>query len=130
MLGFERREDFSLGPTERWLTIGPADQPDLSVVLERPSREAHGEDLYALLAARIGRGSSLVLTTPHCFATYRELVQRGVRFLNEPSEFPWGITAMFEDLYGNQITLLESVGPLPGSDGHTMHAGFDQKISA
>jgi len=83
MLGFERRQDFSLAPSERWLTIGLADQPDFSIVLECPGREVHGADLYALLAARIGKGSSLVLTTPDCRSAHRELVTRGVRFLSE-----------------------------------------------
>src|SRR5262245_48759843 len=111
MLGFERREDFSLAPSERWLTMGLPGQPDFSIVLDCPSREVRGADLYAILAARIGKGSLLVLTTPDCRGVHRELIGRGVRFLSEPSEFPWGITALLEDLYGNGISLLQPIVP-------------------
>src|SRR5262249_50914558 len=110
MLGFEKRREVSLAPSERWLVIGLPGQPDFSIVFECPSPEAHGADLHPVLAARIGKGSSLVLTTPDCRRAHRDLASRGVRFLSEPSEFPWGVMALFEDLYGNGITLFQATG--------------------
>jgi len=110
-LGFELRADYSMGQAGRWGVIGLRSQPDLSVALECPSMEVHGPDLYGALAARIGKGTALVLTTSDCRLAYRELVSRGVRVLSEPTGLPWGITMLIEDLDGNGITLLE-----PSSD--------------
>ncbi len=107
VLGFEKRADVSLGSSERWLAIGLPDQPDFSIFLECPKVETHGSDLYALLSERIGKGSGLVLTTPDCREAHRKLVSCGVRFLSEPTKFPWGTTAMFQDLDGNALVLFE-----------------------
>jgi hypothetical protein len=35
---------------------------------------------------------------------------RGVKFLSEPKEQPWGIEATFEDLYGNKFAVVEEPG--------------------
>jgi predicted enzyme related to lactoylglutathione lyase len=110
LLGFEKRTDISLGPSERWLAMGLPDQPDLGIFLECPNIETHGANLYAALAERIGRGSALILTTPDCRDAHRQLASRGVRFLSQPTEFPWGTTAMFEDLYGNALVLFQPGG--------------------
>lgn len=37
--------------------------------------------------------------------TYKELVERGVEFVSEPKEEPWGTFAVFKDLDGNQFVL-------------------------
>lgn len=109
MLGFEKREDFSLGGPERWVTIGLPGQTDVSIALECPSFEIHGANLYPVLAARIGKGSPVVLTTADCRQAHSDLVSRGARFLSGPTDFPWGTAAVLEDLYGNPITLLQPI---------------------
>ena len=38
---------------------------------------------------------------------YRRLCDRGVRFIRAPAEEPYGIVAVFEDLYGNRYDLIE-----------------------
>jgi predicted enzyme related to lactoylglutathione lyase len=106
-LGFEVRADYSLKEAGQWALIGLRDQPDLSVALECPDMRVHGPDLYSTLAARIGKGTALVLTTPDCRSAYRELVGRGVRVLSEPSDLPWGVSMLIEDPDGNGIALLE-----------------------
>jgi predicted enzyme related to lactoylglutathione lyase len=108
VLGFEKRTDISFGPSsERWVVMGLPDQPDFGIFLKCPKLETHGPDLYAFLTKRIGTASGMILTTPDCRDAHRELLNRGVRFLSEPSELPWGITATFEDLYGNTLVLFQ-----------------------
>jgi predicted enzyme related to lactoylglutathione lyase len=106
-LGFEVRADYSLAEAGRWALIGLSDQPDLSVALECPSIRVHGPDLYDTLRARIGKGTALVLTTSDCRSAHRELANRGVRVLSEPTELPWGTSMLLEDPDGNAIALLE-----------------------
>ena len=40
-LGFEVRNDVGYGRM-RWITVGPADQPDTSIVLEEPAHDVGG----------------------------------------------------------------------------------------
>ncbi len=34
------------------------------------------------------------------------LKARGVKFIRDPQEVPWGMQAIFEDLYGNTLVLM------------------------
>jgi uncharacterized glyoxalase superfamily protein PhnB len=55
-----------------------------------------------------------VFEVEDCRKFYAEASKRGVKFVENPVEEPWGSTeAMFEDLYGN-IFVVESHGPKPG----------------
>jgi catechol 2,3-dioxygenase-like lactoylglutathione lyase family enzyme len=38
---------------------------------------------------------------------YHTMTERGVRFVREPREEPYGTVAVFEDLYGNKWDLLQ-----------------------
>src|SRR5262245_19672303 len=106
MLGFDKRQKYFIDEVnDGSRSVWPAR-------LWRGSRMSepggHCADLYAAMA-RIGKGSSMVLATLDCHGVHGELVSRGVRFLSEPSEFPWDITALLEHLHGNGITLFQSI---------------------
>ena len=47
--------------------------------------------------------------TPHqdCRKTYEELKERGVEFTEAPVQKPFGVQAIFKDLYSNSYALLE-----------------------
>ena len=54
----------------------------------------------------IGKTPGFVLETMDCRQDYEELSARGVHFVDPPMEMPWGISALFVDLYGyvhNQV---------------------------
>ncbi|HUC04921.1 MAG TPA: VOC family protein [Acidimicrobiales bacterium] len=114
-LGFEVRFDVTMGEEFegagagfRWLTVGAADQPDLQLVLSScdmgRSPEA-AEQLRALVASgAMGVG---VLRTDDCRHSYEELVAKGVTFLSEPVERPYGIEATLRDDSGNFISLTQ-----------------------
>ena len=113
-LGFEIRSDVSMGPVcdggpeIRWLTVGPKSQPDIEIILADCAMghdEATAEQLRALVAKGVlGTG---VMATDDCRATYEELSARGVVFLQEPADRPYGIEAVFRDDSGNWFSLTQ-----------------------
>jgi catechol 2,3-dioxygenase-like lactoylglutathione lyase family enzyme len=105
-LGFEVRADDPFpGGQGRWVTIAPKGQPDLEIVLE-PLAWGLASDPTAK-AQMIGKVPGWVIHTDDCRKDYEVLQSRGVKFLSPPEEAPWGISAVFEDLYGHQHNLLE-----------------------
>jgi predicted enzyme related to lactoylglutathione lyase len=48
-----------------------------------------------------------VMTTDDCHLTYKQLSAKGVTFLSEPTERPYGIEAMMRDDSGNLISLTQ-----------------------
>jgi len=98
-LGFEKRDDNStLVPGFRWLTITPKGQEAPLINLFK----AEGD-----LAEEIGHLRTWMFSTDDCQKTYETLVERGVKFKETPQTRPYGVEAMFEDLYGNTFGLIE-----------------------
>ena len=95
----------------RWLTVGPPDQPDVEIILADP-RMGHDEETARQLRELVAKGGvgSGVLTTDDCRKTYEELSARGVTFLSEPAERPYGIEAVFRDDSGNWFSLTQPFG--------------------
>jgi predicted enzyme related to lactoylglutathione lyase len=111
-LGWEVRSDVTMPEMGdfRWLTVGPADQPDFAVVLMAvPGQpvldDATRKDILELSAK--GFAGTLFLTTDDCRASYEELRARGVEFSEEPEERPYGIDAGFHDPSGNSFRLTQ-----------------------
>jgi predicted enzyme related to lactoylglutathione lyase len=107
-LGFEVRDDVTMDDF-RWLTVGPPDQSDVQLVLVVPKPpmfdEATAEQLRAIVAK--GAMGSGVFDTDDCAKAYEELSSRGVNFLSEPSERPYGIEATFRDNSGNWFSMVQ-----------------------
>ncbi len=106
-LGFEKRADMQFGPGMRWLTIAPPQQHELEIVLQQPNAAVHGEERAAELLAGVGKSPTWVLYTTDCQADYARLLEREVRFVSPPTEQPYGLEAVFLDLYGNSYSLLQ-----------------------
>ena len=65
----------------------------------------------AIERQKIGKqlGNMLVqLETENFDETYKAMKEKGVKFVEEPKVAPWGIEAVFSDLYGNLFDLVES----------------------
>jgi catechol 2,3-dioxygenase-like lactoylglutathione lyase family enzyme len=107
-LGFEVRQDLRVGDF-RWLTVGPPDQPDLQFVLMRPGPPQHDPETEKVVRELIAKGAmgSGVWATDDCRKTYEELSARGVTFLQEPAERPYGVEAVFRDDSGNWFSLTQ-----------------------
>jgi predicted enzyme related to lactoylglutathione lyase len=111
-LGWEVRADVTVPELGnfRWLTVGPPAQPDIAVTLMAipgpPMMDAaSAKQLRDLLGK--GFAGTLFLTTDDVHASYEELKARGVEFLEEPEERPYGIDSGFRDPSGNQFRLTQ-----------------------
>jgi predicted enzyme related to lactoylglutathione lyase len=106
-LGFDVRTDAKMGDF-RWLTVGPKGQPDLEITLMevKPGPmldEARCKTVRDLIQrGTFGFG---VFDTADVRKTYQELKARGVEFISEPKERPYGIEALFKDDSGNWFSL-------------------------
>jgi predicted enzyme related to lactoylglutathione lyase len=108
-LGFEIRADVRMGDF-RWLTVAPKGQPDLEMVLmEINQRPPFDESAAASLRELVKKGmlGGGVFETADCRATYEELKGRGVQFLGEPTERPYGIEVMLKDNSGNVFSVVQ-----------------------
>lgn len=111
-LGFEVRADVTLPELGdfRWLTVGPAGQSDIAIALMAipgpPVMDAETAEQVRALTAK-GFAGTVFLTTDDCHTAYGELKSRGVEFVQEPEEQPYGIDSAFRDPSGNNIRLTE-----------------------
>ncbi len=107
-LGFEVRTDQAMGGF-RWLSVGPATQPDLEFVLLKPGAPMHEDDTVRRIFELMERGAmgAGVFETDDCRGTFEELRGRGVEFLSPPKERPYGIEATFRDDSGNWFSLTQ-----------------------
>ena len=111
-LGMEVRSDVTLPELGdfRWLTVGPAGQPDVAIALMAipgpPVMDAATKKQVEELMSK-GFAGTVFLTTDDVKAAYKELEGRGVEFTQEPSEVPYGIDSAFRDPSGNSIRLAQ-----------------------
>lgn len=110
ILGFQVHTDAMVGEDFRWLTLNTKDQPDFEIVLMEPKPgmlmdEATATQLKAIMEKGVlGAG---VFSTDDCRATYQELKDKGVKFVSEPAERPYGVEAVFHDNSGNWFSLTQ-----------------------
>lgn len=111
-LGMEVRIDATMPEMGnfRWLTVGPAGQPDVAIVLMAipgpPVMDADTAEQVRQLMAK-GFAGTVFLTTDDCQASYEELKGRGVEFSEPPEERPYGIDSGLRDPSGNSIRLTQ-----------------------
>lgn len=107
-LGFEVRTDIAMGDGFRWLTIGHPRQPELDVALMVPGPPLSPE-AAAFIRRQLEKGEmgGLGLRTDDCRKTFQELSAKGVTFLQEPADRPYGVEAVMRDNAGNWLVLVE-----------------------
>jgi predicted enzyme related to lactoylglutathione lyase len=116
-LGWEVRVDVTVAELGnfRWLTVGPAQQEDFSVVLMAipgpPVMDAETAEQVKGLMSK-GFAGTVFLTTDDCVASYEQLKARGVEFTEAPEQRPYGIDCGFRDPSGNALRLTQVVGDL------------------
>ena len=116
-VGWEVRIDVTVAEMGnfRWLTVGPAEQPDFSVVLMAiPGAPVMDEETGKQVRDLMSKGfaGTVFLTTDDVHASYEELKGRGVEFTEAPEERPYGIDSGFRDPSGNSLRLTQVVGDL------------------
>lgn len=110
-LGFEVGID-EVMDGHRWLTVHAPGRPDLPMMLVVPGPPVVEEPIAGQLRSLMARGylGLGALATDDCWATFRELRDRGVEFIEEPEERFYGIDAAFRDPFGNHWRLTQPKG--------------------
>jgi catechol 2,3-dioxygenase-like lactoylglutathione lyase family enzyme len=108
VLGFLPGDDISFGADFRWVTVVHPNQPELQLHLTTPSKPLSDDMIAAMQRAQAEGGLPGVgLQVDDCHETFRELSAKGVEFLQEPQERPYGVEALMRDNSGNWIVLVE-----------------------
>jgi catechol 2,3-dioxygenase-like lactoylglutathione lyase family enzyme len=108
MLGFEPGADVTLGDGYRWCTVVHPNQPELHLHLTVPGPPL-GEHLVDAIrrAQDEGTMAGVGVNVDDCQATFQDLKAKGVEFLQEPAERPYGVEALLRDNSGNWMVLVE-----------------------
>ena len=110
VLGFEVRNDVGRGEM-RWITVGPAGQADMSIVLHPPGADPGiTDDERRTIAEMMAKGTyaTIVLSTSDLDAAFETLQSRGAEVIQEPIDQPYGIRdCAFRDPAGNHIRINE-----------------------
>jgi catechol 2,3-dioxygenase-like lactoylglutathione lyase family enzyme len=108
VLGFEPNTDITLGDGYRWCTVVHPAQPELQVQLTVPG-PPHTPEMIEAIKRALDEGNmhGLGLNVDDCRKTFEELSAKGVEFIQEPSERPYGVEAVARDNSGNWMVLVE-----------------------
>ncbi|OSZ79817.1 glyoxalase [Chitinophagaceae bacterium IBVUCB2] len=117
-LGFKVHTDATMESGYRWLTVNPAQQPDLEVVLMPVLHESmvksdscpEGFDeetrsAFKLLMEKGILGAGVMYTTD-CRASFEELKSKGVS-ITEPKEQFYGLECVVKDGCGNWFSMTQ-----------------------
>ncbi|MDY6808376.1 VOC family protein [Gordonia sp. HNM0687] len=107
-LGFEVRNDVGYQGM-RWLTVGPPDQPETSIVLHPPAADPGiSDDERRTILELIAKGSygALTLATDDLDGLFERLEASGAEVLQEPTDQPYGVRdCAFRDPSGNLLRI-------------------------
>jgi uncharacterized glyoxalase superfamily protein PhnB len=109
-LGFDVRLDVGQG-TMRWITVGPADQPDVSIVLAPPGADPGiTDDERRTITEMMAKGTyaTLLMATKDLDGTFERLQKGDAEIVQEPTEQPYGLRdCALRDPAGNLIRIQE-----------------------
>jgi uncharacterized glyoxalase superfamily protein PhnB len=93
----------------RWITVGPADQPDTSVVLHPPAVDPGITDEERRTISEMmakGTYATLVLATKDIDGVFERLQATDAEVIQEPTDQPYGVRdCAFRDPAGNHIRI-------------------------
>ena len=105
VLGLEVRTDETIENDYRWLTVGPAEQPEVEIGLSRigpPVPPTDHEALEALLAK--GSLLGIIFEVPDVDAKFDQVRAAGAEVMQEPVDQYYGVRdCAFRDPSGNMI---------------------------
>jgi catechol 2,3-dioxygenase-like lactoylglutathione lyase family enzyme len=107
-LGFEVRLDVGQG-TMRWVTVGPPNQPDTSIVLHPPAVDPGiTDDERRTISDMMAKGTYgvLLLASDDVDQAFEEVAGNVVEVVQEPTDQPYGIRdCAFRDPAGNLVRI-------------------------
>jgi catechol 2,3-dioxygenase-like lactoylglutathione lyase family enzyme len=109
-LGFEVRSDFGSGKM-RWITVGPADQPDTCILLAPPAADPGvTDDERRTIVEMMAKGTYgwILLATADLNGTFEKLQASDADVVQEPTEQPYGVRdCAVRDPAGNLLRIQE-----------------------
>jgi catechol 2,3-dioxygenase-like lactoylglutathione lyase family enzyme len=103
-LGFTLVEDTYVPEQDkRWVVVAPPGSVESRILLARASNEAQSSRIGNQTGGRV----FLFLFTDDFWRDFEFYKAKGVVFVREPREEPYGTVAVFQDLYGNLWDLLQ-----------------------
>jgi catechol 2,3-dioxygenase-like lactoylglutathione lyase family enzyme len=110
LLGFEVRNDVGYDGM-RWITVGPADQPGTSIVLQPPAVDPGiTDDERRAITEMMAKGTyaGIVLATKDLDSAFERLRAGGAEIVQEPTDQPYGVRdCAVRDPAGNLIRVQE-----------------------
>ena len=106
VLSFNLEEDTDLGGGKRWVRVTPPGSSGTSLLLA----QATNPEQTSRIGNQTGGRVFLFLQTDDFNRDYPILKSLGLNFIEEPRHEPYGIVAIFEDLYGNRWDFIEYKG--------------------
>ncbi len=104
-LGFSLVEDTAMpADNKRWVVVAPPGEGSLRLLLAR----AVGDEQLSRVGNQTGGRVFLFLYTDDFWRDFHAYQSRGVVFVREPKEEPYGTVAVFKDLYGNLWDLVQA----------------------
>lgn len=107
-LGFEVRLDVGY-ENMRWITVGPADQPDTAIVLHPPAVDPGITDEERQMIAEMmakGTYATVILASADLDATFEKIEATGAEVIQEPTDQPYGVRdCAFRDPAGNHVRI-------------------------
>lgn len=88
---------------KRWVVVAPPGSLGTTILLARASKPE--QELF--IGNQAGGRVFLFLNSDDFWRDYHEMVEKGIEFVREPKEQPYGMVAVFKDLYGNLWDLLQ-----------------------
>lgn len=107
VLGFTPHTDATLGEF-RWVTVNHPSQPELELTFMTPGPPLD-PDAADFIRRQLEKGQlgGVGLNVDDCHKTYAELRAKGVEFVQEPTDRPYGVEAVMRDISGNWLVLVE-----------------------
>lgn len=106
-LGFGLVEDtFILDQSKRWVVVSPPGANESRLLLA----QATSAEQASRVGTQAGGRVFLFLYTDDFWRDYERYQEQGVEFVRPPKQEPYGIVAVFKDLYGNLWDLLQPKG--------------------
>ena len=103
-LNFELIEDtYQPEQDKRWVVVSPPGSKGTTLLLARASKPVQ----ETFIGNQAGGRVFLFLNTDDFWRDYNDMISKGIEFVRDPKKEPYGMVAVFKDLYGNLWDLLE-----------------------
>jgi catechol 2,3-dioxygenase-like lactoylglutathione lyase family enzyme len=102
-LNFKLIEDTPLSDTKRWVLVAPPGSAGCCLLLAK----AANREQESRIGNQTGGRVFLFLHTDNFDRDFENLKEKNIKIIRGPNEEPYGTVAVFEDLYGNLLDLIQ-----------------------